>query len=183
MLAGRVENLQRQAESQQQYAQQRIDGLQLVAEDRRQQVERLQRQVNYSSRRDRVPPGTVPVLLPIQCAIRNAGAGWYILDDRNHEPLNVSRLVEYDDRLEIFYLYEGVKVHSISARPDEWFATAGTITAGTSVGLDRVVVRFGRFGGGALRPSEVVAEWGDFWIEGSITAFLAEDPVARWSHD
>lgn len=68
-------------------------------------------------------------------AIRNTGNGFNFISDSSHEPINGASVVTEGDRITINYGFNGSKVGTLLATPDETLSKLGYIV-GTSVGLD-----------------------------------------------
>ena len=74
-------------------------------------------------------------LTPIACIIRPTAEGWTLIDDTDHEPLNVQGVDIVSNRLTLYHDNDASKVITFEITPDETFAKYG-ITCGASVGLD-----------------------------------------------
>lgn len=73
-------------------------------------------------------------LIPFACIIRPTSAGWIILDDTDHEPLNVQNInVDDQGRLVLTHNNNASKIYGFSISSDETFAKYN-INAGASVG-------------------------------------------------
>lgn len=78
-------------------------------------------------------------LIPFACIIRPTSNGWIILNDENHEPLNVQGIEiagESENQYLLLHHNNGAsKIYGFNITSDETFAKYG-IRAGASVGLD-----------------------------------------------
>ncbi len=74
-------------------------------------------------------------LTPIACIIRPTSEGWTIINDTDHEPLNVTGVAIVNNRLTLYHDVDATKVLTFEITPDETFSRYG-IHCGASVGLD-----------------------------------------------
>lgn len=106
----------------------------------------------------------------LHCIIRNAGTGWNILIDSDHQPIGVTSLTQMSDRLRLFYDFTAVKVHSFHVTEDETYAALDPHKAGASVGFSYADIYIGRTGvAGKLNPSTVANANGNLFVSGFFT--------------
>ena len=74
-------------------------------------------------------------LIPFACIIRPTSEGWTILNDTDHQPLNVDSVAIVNNRLTLYHDNNASKVITFEITPDETFTRYG-ISCGASVGLD-----------------------------------------------
>ena len=71
--------------------------------------------------------------------IRNSGTGWRLIDDANHEPMNIDSVsVDSANNIVINYGFTASKVLSLVVTPDDTFAQK--YTCGASVGLSTATI-------------------------------------------
>lgn len=71
--------------------------------------------------------------------IRNSGTGWRLIDDANHQPINIDSVsVDSANNIVINYGFTASKVLSLVVTPDDTFAKS--YTCGASVGLSTATI-------------------------------------------
>lgn len=96
--------------------------------------------------------------------IRNEGNGWSLINDTDHEPLDI-RKVETTKESVIVYYSKAEKVISFNVTPDETMASEG-YTMGASVGLDKTVISIFDKNHKLINPNDYVNERGNIWLNG-----------------
>lgn len=103
----------------------------------------------------------------IECAIRNTGHGWFVINDSVHQSTGVSKLTQNSDSLTLTYSFTGLVIRGgLAVNPDEYFGPRG-YAGGASVGLSYAIIKLGR-NGTPLNPSQIVSSSGNFWISGGV---------------
>ena len=82
-------------------------------------------------------------IIPIACAIRPTANGWIIINDKGHNPINVTGIEISGNDLKIYHTAEATKVGALCITPDETMVKYG-ISAGASVGLTSSTIHFNR---------------------------------------
>lgn len=73
--------------------------------------------------------------------LRNEGSGWYAIDDTGHVPLGLSDISIVNGALNLNYDFNGSRVISFIAAPDERVSSWG-VTCGSSVGQNAAQIYF-----------------------------------------
>jgi hypothetical protein len=84
----------------------------------------------------------------VACALRNSGTGFQIINDDHHMPVEVASIATSFDGMSatLNLSFEGLRVGSVIAAPDETLAAAG-YQFGASVGLNSVTIFASQPGG------------------------------------
>lgn len=111
------------------------------------------------------------MLQKVQCAIRNTGSGWHILNDDDHQPIGVSSIYKDQyDFLVLVYSFTATKVHSMVVQPDEYYGCVNQHIAGVSVGLSQAYIALAKTGvDGMVDPDTLTYANGNFWVMGEFT--------------
>jgi hypothetical protein len=96
--------------------------------------------------------------------IRNSGDGWQLINDKEHEPLNMTK-VEMTDTAIIVYYKSAKEVITFSATPDETMASVG-YTMGASVGLNYAAIFLYDKDLKLVNPKDYISKSGNIWISG-----------------
>jgi hypothetical protein len=83
---------------------------------------------------------------------------WELIRDGGHDTLNITHLVEYADRLEVFYSISAKAVYGMSVDTDDALIQIGYV-AGASVGTNKVVIYFAQ-GGVIKTPNQAGIDGG-----------------------
>lgn len=113
-------------------------------------------------------------------ALRNDGAGWYVIDNETHHALNIDGISQAAQSITIDYSsLGGVRTVALVAVADEALAKAG-ITAGASVGPDETQVYL--HGGAGI--ADYVSYNGSSWVsaDGVFTAANFTSGVLTLTH-
>ena len=104
--------------------------------------------------------------------LRSSGnQGWYVISDKAHVPLNISRVEVKNGAICVYYAFTASRTHTFIVTPDETFAGAG-IFVGASVSKNRAAISLSRVIDGKvvrIDPSKIESDWGNFWIYGLFT--------------
>jgi hypothetical protein len=104
----------------------------------------------------------------VACILRNAGTGWYVLNDSEHRPIGVETVLQDPNGLTLVFDFVADTINTFLVGPDETFAKAG-YSGGASVGMGSAYIQFGQNGVGR-GPSEIVSASGNFWVYGLFNA-------------
>jgi hypothetical protein len=108
-------------------------------------------------------PKTVDYYL-IGGVIRNSGDGWKLINDKEHEPLNMTSVETTDTSIIVHY--KGAKeVISLNVTPDETMASEW-YTMGASVGLDFSIISVYDKNLNLVNPKKYISSSGNIWING-----------------
>lgn len=105
----------------------------------------------------------------VHCILRcTAADGWYILNDAEHKPLGVSRIVADSEKLTLFYDFTGKAIHSFHVDPDETYIKT-PLKFGPSVGLSYAYIYIGKDGSAAWQNPLNYADHpagSNLWVSG-----------------
>lgn len=71
--------------------------------------------------------------------IRNVGAGWYLIDDKDHRPQGISSITAQGNNIRIQFNFVSTRVGTLVVTPDETYIGLG-VQCGASVGMDRAII-------------------------------------------
>jgi hypothetical protein len=96
----------------------------------------------------------------------NPGAGWTVLNNAGHIPLNITNVTTSTNRVIITYGFTAKKVISLVATPDEYYTQMG-ISCGASVGLSSAAIYFNRRPNvGYVKPRTLRSNLANIWVLG-----------------
>ncbi len=125
----------------------------------------------FSPRDEREPASVVTyrgsTLIEIGCALRNTGAGWYVIDDAAHHPVNCTGVIQHPTHLELLHPVGATEVITLAVTVDEAYAKAALRT-GASAGLEHSYIYLYRgIPDSAPRdPATIKTPTGNLWIQG-----------------
>lgn len=103
--------------------------------------------------------------MQLSAALRNSGAGWHVIDDAGHDPLDISIGAVTPTTLEVLFPTV-LEVCSLLVGPDEGFAKppySGVF--GASVGLNRAIIQ-GTVSGALFNPKTWSNASANIWLTG-----------------
>ena len=96
----------------------------------------------------------------------NPGAGWIVLNNAGHIPLNITSVATSGKRVIITYGFTAKKVISLIAAPDEYYTQMG-VSCGASVGLSSAAIYFNRRPcTGYVNPRTLRSNNANVWVFG-----------------
>jgi hypothetical protein len=96
----------------------------------------------------------------------NPGAGWTVLNNAGHVPLNIANVTTSGNRVIIKYGFKAKKVISLIAAPDEYYTQMG-VSCGASVGVSSAAIYFNRRPDtGYVNPRTLRSNNANVWVFG-----------------
>lgn len=95
--------------------------------------------------------------------IRNAGDGWYSIEDEGHESIGVSDVSSNEDGIIITYTQPVSKIHTFIATPDEKMSKDGLLV-GVSAGLDKAHIYIYDREGYKVNPLKYYEPSSNIWL-------------------
>lgn len=103
--------------------------------------------------------------MKLSAAIRNSGSGWHVIDDANHEPLEITLGSVTSTYIELLFPTVA-QVCDLLCGPDETFASPPyEASFGASVGMDRAFIK-GTVSGAQFNPLTWSDKWANIWLSG-----------------
>jgi hypothetical protein len=95
--------------------------------------------------------------------------GWFVLDDKNHTPINIAKIEIVGSNILIHYTFTASTIHSFIVTPDETLAASGFFL-GAAVHRDYAAITLSQVNknGSAelVHPSAIRSKFGNIWIHG-----------------
>jgi hypothetical protein len=97
------------------------------------------------------------------------GNGWFVLNDKNHTPINIAKIEIVGSNILIHYSFTASTIHSFIVTPDETLAASGFFL-GAAVHRDYAAITLSQVNknGSAelIHPSAIRSKFGNIWIHG-----------------
>ena len=95
--------------------------------------------------------------------------GWFVLNDKNHTPINIARIEIVGSKILIHYTFTASTIHSFIVTPDETLAASGFFL-GAAVHKDYAAITLSQVNKNGspelVDPSAIRSEFGNIWIHG-----------------
>ena len=95
--------------------------------------------------------------------------GWFVLNDKNHAPINIDKIEVVGKNILIHYTFTASTIHSFIVTPDETLASRGFFV-GAAVHRDYAAITLSRVKKNGIvelvDPAVIRYKYGNIWIHG-----------------